>query len=76
MAFPGYLGPAIAALVVIASNRGKMGIDDLFSRLVRRRLPLRWYLIEITLPAISVLLVFSFLIFERKRHRIQSRSNY
>jgi membrane protease YdiL (CAAX protease family) len=42
--FPGLLGPAIAAIVVTGLTRGRAGLRDLGSRMLRWRVPARWYL--------------------------------
>jgi uncharacterized protein len=50
--FPGLLGPAIAAIAITGLTRGRAGIQDLGSRMLRWRVPARWYL-----AAVSPLLV-------------------
>jgi membrane protease YdiL (CAAX protease family) len=42
--FPGLLGPAIAAIVITGLTRGRAGLRDLGSRMLRWRVPARWYL--------------------------------
>jgi uncharacterized protein len=42
--FPGLAGPAVAAVVVTGLVGGRAGLLDLARRMVRWRLPLRWYL--------------------------------
>jgi CAAX protease family protein len=43
-------GPFLAAIVLLALTRGKAGVKDLFSRIVRWRVGLRWYAVELLLP--------------------------
>jgi len=45
---PALLGPAIAALVVTAWTMGRPGMRDLGARLVRWRVPLRWWLVAVS----------------------------
>ena len=42
--FPGLVGPLVAAVIVTAVARGGDGLRDLGARLVRWRVPVRWYL--------------------------------
>jgi membrane protease YdiL (CAAX protease family) len=42
--YPALLGPAIAAVVVIAWTMGRPGVRDLLARMARWRVPLRWWL--------------------------------
>ena len=42
--YPMLLGPAIAAVVVTAWTMGRPGVRDLLARIVRWRVPLRWWL--------------------------------
>jgi uncharacterized protein len=42
--FPGLLGPMLAAAAVTGLTQGKAGLRDLGSRMIRWRVPLRWYL--------------------------------
>jgi CAAX protease family protein len=42
--YPALLGPAIAAVAVTAWSAGRPGVRDLLRRLVRWRVPLRWWL--------------------------------
>ena len=42
--YPMLLGPAIAAVVVTAWTVGRPGVRDLLARIVRWRVPLRWWL--------------------------------
>jgi membrane protease YdiL (CAAX protease family) len=57
----GYFGPALAALLVAALTAGRQGLRALLARLFRWRVPLRWYLVAILLPAGSALLVVGLL---------------
>jgi membrane protease YdiL (CAAX protease family) len=41
--FPAGLGPAFAAVVVTAAVCGRAGVRDLLARIVRWRMPLRWW---------------------------------
>jgi deazaflavin-dependent oxidoreductase (nitroreductase family) len=43
--FPGLLGPLVAAVIVTAIAEGRAGLRDFGGRLVRWRVPLRWYLV-------------------------------
>lgn len=43
-------GPFLAALVVLAVTRGKAGVKDLFSRMVRWRVGLGWYAVALLVP--------------------------
>lgn len=43
-------GPFLAAIVVLALTRGKAGVKDLFGRIVRWRVGLRWYAVALLLP--------------------------
>jgi len=45
---PALLGPAIAALVVTAWTMGRPGLRDLGARMVRWRVPLRWWLAAVS----------------------------
>jgi membrane protease YdiL (CAAX protease family) len=45
---PALLGPAIAALVVTAWTMGRPGVRDLGARLVRWRVPVRWWLVAVS----------------------------
>lgn len=42
--YPALFGPAIAAIVVTMLTMGRPGIRDLLARMVRWRVPLRWWL--------------------------------
>jgi CAAX protease family protein len=43
-------GPFLAALVVLALTRGRTGVKDLLSRMVRWRVGFRWYAVALLLP--------------------------
>jgi membrane protease YdiL (CAAX protease family) len=45
---PALLGPAIAALVVTAWTMGRPGVRDLGARLIRWRVPIRWWLAAVS----------------------------
>jgi membrane protease YdiL (CAAX protease family) len=49
--FPGLLGPMLAALVVSAAVTGRAGTDDLLRRMLRWRVPVRWYAAALVPPA-------------------------
>jgi membrane protease YdiL (CAAX protease family) len=57
--YPALLGPAVAAVLVIAWTRGGPGLRDLGARLVRWRVPARWWLVALSplIAAAAVLLV-------------------
>jgi uncharacterized protein len=44
-------GPFLAALAVLAITRGKSGIGELFRRMIRWRVGLKWYAVALLLPA-------------------------
>jgi uncharacterized protein len=44
---PALLGPAVAAVLVLAWTRGTAGLRDLGARLVRWRVPARWWLVAL-----------------------------
>jgi membrane protease YdiL (CAAX protease family) len=48
-------GPALAAILVVSLIYGRAGLRELFSRLVRWRAGLQWYLIALFLPALVTL---------------------
>jgi membrane protease YdiL (CAAX protease family) len=62
---PGYLtllagyGPALAAIIVAVLAYGRQGLRELFSRLVRWRVGIQWYLIALFLPALITLLAIT-----------------
>jgi membrane protease YdiL (CAAX protease family) len=45
---PALLGPAIAAAVVTAWTMGRPGVRDLGARIVRWRVPVRWWLVAVS----------------------------
>ncbi len=49
--YPLLLGPAIAAVVVTAWTMGRPGVRELLARIVRWRVPLRWWLAAVS-PAV------------------------
>lgn len=55
--FPGLLGPMVAAVIVTVAVEGRAGILDFGARLVRWRVPVRWYLLAI-LPYVLFLAAF------------------
>ena len=58
-AFLGYFGPAIAAILVVAISGGREELGELVARLFRWRVPFRWYLVAMLLPAGSVLVALA-----------------
>ncbi len=57
--FPALLGPLIAALVLTAAQQGRPGLRDLFGRMTRVRVPVRWWLFALSpLLLLAVILVF------------------
>ena len=52
--FPGLLGPVIAAFVVTAVAEGRTGVGELARRVVRWRVPLRWWLFAVGSPLVLV----------------------
>ena len=46
--YPALLGPALAAVAVTAWRRGRGGVHDLLGRLLRWRVPLRWWLVALS----------------------------
>jgi hypothetical protein len=59
--FAGYFGPAIAALLVAAMAGGKEGLEGVLARLFQWRVPFKWVLVAMFLPAGSVLVVIAIL---------------
>ena len=55
--FPGYFGPAIAAIIIVAITQGRSALEDLFARIFRWRIPFRVYLGATLLPAVIILSV-------------------
>jgi uncharacterized protein len=47
-------GPLIAALIVLPLTRGKSGVKDLLSRMVRWRVGVHWYAVALLLPVALV----------------------
>jgi membrane protease YdiL (CAAX protease family) len=45
-------GPSIAGLVVIASETGRAGLRDLFARLAKARIPVKWILFVLLFPVV------------------------
>src|SRR5512139_3047847 len=48
----GLLMPAVAAVIVIAMTEGRPRVKDLFQRLRRWRVGLRWYVVTLGLPVL------------------------
>jgi membrane protease YdiL (CAAX protease family) len=46
--FPALLGPLIAAVVVTAWTAGRSGLRDFLSRIIRWRVPLKWWLVALS----------------------------
>lgn len=57
--FPGLLGPMLAAFLVTSISGGRTGVRDLWARMFRWRVPLRWYLVAM-IPAAAGVLGVSF----------------
>lgn len=55
LGFPGLLGPALAAIVVVAIVGGKAGLKDLLGRVLRWRVGIGWYALALGLPAVLAL---------------------
>ncbi len=53
--FPGLLGPMVAAFVVSAILDGSRGVRELTGRMLRWRVPLRWYMVAL-LPLVGAVL--------------------
>ena len=45
---PALLGPAVAAVVVTAWTMGRPGLRDLLARMIRWRVPVRWWLVAVS----------------------------
>jgi uncharacterized protein len=56
--YPSLLGPAIAAVIVIAVTTGRTGLRDLASRMARWRVGFRWWLVAVS-PAGFLLLALA-----------------
>ena len=52
----GLFGPALAAILVTAITDGRPGVRALLTRVVRWRVPVRWYVFAIGLPTLLALL--------------------
>lgn len=52
---PGLAGPAVAAFAVTALADGRAGVADLASRVLRWRVPLRWWLLVLVTAAATAL---------------------
>jgi membrane protease YdiL (CAAX protease family) len=52
--FPGLLGPALAAFAVTAVTQGRVGVRALVARLLRWRVPARWWLFALGSPLVLV----------------------
>jgi membrane protease YdiL (CAAX protease family) len=55
--FPGYFGPAIAGIIIVALTQGRAALEDLFARILHWRVPFRWYLGATVLPLAIILSV-------------------
>jgi len=55
--FPGYFGPAIAAITIIMIAQGREALENLLTRILRWRVPIRWYLLSIFVPLSIILSV-------------------
>lgn len=53
---PNPLGPLVAGIIVTAIVSGRSGLREFFSRLVRGRVGLKWYLITFAAPALICLI--------------------
>lgn len=60
--FPGLLGPMLAAFTVASVCEGRSGMRDLWARMFRWRVPLRWYLAAL-IPAAAGLVGVALLAF-------------
>jgi len=62
---PGFLtlisgyGPALAAIIVASLAYGRLGLRELFGRLLRWRVGIQWYLVALFMPALVILLAIS-----------------
>ena len=52
--FPGLIGPVVAAFVVTAVTDGRTGVADLARRVIRWRVPVRWWLFAVGSPLVLV----------------------
>jgi membrane protease YdiL (CAAX protease family) len=55
--YPALLGPAVAAVAVVAWTRGVPGLRDLGARLVRWRVPARWWLAALSPLALAAVVL-------------------
>lgn len=55
---PALLGPLLAAFAVTARTEGRRGLADLLRRMVRARVPLRWWLFAVS-PLLLLLVVLA-----------------
>jgi hypothetical protein len=53
---PNPLGPLVAGIIVTAIVSGRSGLREFFSRLVRWRVALKWYLVTFAAPALICLI--------------------
>ena len=54
--FPGLFAPMVAALAVTAVVDGRLGVRDLLHRMVRWRVPLRWWVVAVGSPLALVMI--------------------
>jgi uncharacterized protein len=52
------LGPSLMGIVLTRIVDGKSGVRDLFSRMFRRRFPMRWYAVLLIPPALVLTILF------------------
>ena len=52
-------GPALAAIIVASLAYGRQGLRDLFSRLLKWRVGIQWYLVALFLPVLVSLLAIT-----------------
>ena len=55
--FPGYFGPAIAAVIIVSITQDRTALKNLFARIFRWRVPIRVYLGATLLPTGIILSV-------------------
>ncbi|HEY2581245.1 MAG TPA: CPBP family intramembrane glutamic endopeptidase [Mucilaginibacter sp.] len=55
------IGPAAASIVLTALTEGKLGLRNLWSRMGKWKLPVRWYLIAMLIPPCLIITVLSLL---------------
>lgn len=52
---PGLLGPALAAIITVAAFRGRVGLAELWSRMIRWRFPwMMWVVLAVTLALVTI----------------------